>query len=454
MKIVVIGCGKVGTALVSQLSGEGHTITLIDIDRSALDKTTRNYDVMGVEGNGASYSVLLEAGVTEADVFIAVTASDELNILSCLFAKKATRSHACYTIARVRNPIYNEECAFLRDELGISMIINPEEAASAEIARLLRFPSATQIETFAKGRVELLITTIPEHSILHGMKLHDLSRKATPDVMICAVEREGEIFIPDGDFVLEKGDSISIIAAPNRASEFFKKTSIITNRVKNVMIIGGGRITYYLAKELLKRGIEVKIIERDLKKCEELSEALNQAVIIHADATDQEMLLEEGIKHTEAVVSLTNLDEQNILLSLYAGSLSNTKLITKVNKIAFEDVVEKMEVGSIIHPKFITADHIVQFVRALQNSRGSNVETLYKIVGKRVEALAFKVKEDSPVLGEKLQDMKLKPNLRVACIIRGKHIIIAKGQDDIRPGDAVIVITTIKGLHDIGDILK
>lgn len=454
MKILIIGCGKVGTALVSQLSGEGHNITLVDIDKHSLEKTTNKYDVMGIVGNGSSYSILQEAGVKETDVFIAVTGSDELNILSCLFAKRANKNMKCHTIARVRNHIYNDECNFLRDDLGISMIINPEEAAAQEIARILRFPSATHVETFARGKVELLTTVIPVGSILNNMEISEISNKITSDVIICTVERLEDVTIPTGEFVLKEGDRITIIAAPNKASEFFKKSSIITNRVKNTMIIGGGRITHYLTRELLKRGIDVKIIEREPSLARELSSHFNKAVIINADATDQEMLIEEGIQRVESFVALTNFDEQNILLSLYAGSLSKTKLITKVNKIAFEDVVDKMDIGSIIHPKYITADQIAQYVRALQNTLGSNVETLYQIVNKKVEALAFKIKDNAPILNQKLHELNLVPNLRIACIIRDNEVLIPKGHYEIKTNDLVIIVTTNKGLDDISDIIK
>ena len=381
MKIIIVGCGKVGCTIAEQLDQEGHNITLIDTNSEVLEKMSNTLDVIGVIGNGASYKIQMEAGIVKADLLIAVTSSDELNLLCCLIAKKAGNVH---TIARVRNPVYREEINFIKEELGLSMVINPEQATASEIARLLRFPSAIKIDTFAKGRVELLKFEIGSKSILHNMMVSDISSKLHCDILICAIERNEEVIIPSGNFILCEKDKVTIVASSKNSSDFFKKIGLLNQRIKNVMLIGGGKISFYLAKALLSMGLNVKIIEQDKERCEYLSNHLPEAMIINGDGTDQTLLLEEGIQYTEAIASLTNYDEENIMLSLYAKSKCNAKLITKVNRLTFENIINGLPLGSIIYPKFITSERILQYVRAMQNSLGSNVETLYKIVNNKV----------------------------------------------------------------------
>lgn len=451
MRIIIVGCGKVGTTLVEQLSLEGHSITVIDKDGDKVQRITNSYDVMGVVGNGAGYNTQIEAGIEKADLLIAVTGSDERNLLCCLFARKAGD---CQTIARVRNPIYNQEIQYIKEELGLSMVINPEFAASLEMARLLRFPSAIKIDTFAKGRVELLKFKIRPEFQMDQMPISDIHYKLKCNVLVCAVERGEEVIIPSGNYILQNDDVVSIVARPKLAAEFFHKIGLATSRVKDAMIVGGGKISYYLAKQLLAMGVAVRIIEIDRGRCEELSELLPRATIIQGDGTDQSLLLEEGLKSTEALVALTNLDEENILLALYAKSVSRAKLIAKVNRITFDDVIDRLDIGSVIYPRYITAGYIIQYVRAMQNSIGSNVETLYRIIENRAEALEFCVHENSPVVGIPLEKMDLQDHLLICCIIRGHEVITPKGQDFIKVGDTVIVVTTITGLRDIKDILK
>lgn len=333
MKIIIVGCGKVGTTLAEQLNNEHHDITVIDKNTSVINAVTERIDVMGVVGNGAVYKVQMEAGIQDTDLLIATTNSDELNMLCCLIAKKAGN---CHTIARIRNPEYSTETRYIREELGLSMAINPEMAAAMEISRLLRFPSAIKIDTFAKGRIEILKFLVPDHSKLHAMKVRDVLDKLHCSVLICAVERGEEVIIPSGDFQMQSGDKISIIAPPAESTEFFKQAGIINNTIKTAMFVGGGKITYYVAKLLENTKIQIKIIEQNVERCNELSELLPKAMIIHGDGSDQELLLQEGIRQTEAFASLTGFDEENIMLSLYAASQSKAKLITKVNKIAFE----------------------------------------------------------------------------------------------------------------------
>ena len=451
MKIIIVGCGKVGTTLAEQLNRENHDITLIDCDSEALQSISDSTDVMSVTGNGAVYQVQMEAGIKEADLLIATTNSDELNMLCCLIAKKAGN---CHTIARIRNPEYSAEINYIREELNLSLAINPELAAAREIARLLRFPNAIKIELFAKGRIELLKFMIPKDSILDRMKVMDVVSRLKSNVLICAVERGDDVVIPDGNFEMRGGDKISFIAPHADCADFFRKAGIENNTVNSAMFVGGGKLTVYLAKALADTKIKIKIIEQDEERCRILSELLPHAMIIHGDGSDQKLLLEEGIRQTEAFASLTGFDEENILLSLYAASQSRAKLITKVNKIAFENVINALNLGSVIYPKMLTADIILQYVRAMQNSMGSNVETLYKIVANRAEALEFRVMNDPAIVGIPLEKLRLKDNLLVACINRNGRIRSPRGKDVIETGDRVIIVTTNTGLNDLKDILK
>lgn len=451
MNIIIVGCGKVGQTLAQQLNEEANNITVIDLDPAIVNDLTSRYDIMGVAGNGATHLKQQEAGIKEADLLIAVTGSDELNLLCCLIAKKAGN---CQTIARVRNPEYSLEAPYLKEELGLAMVINPEAAAAAEIDRVLRFPSAITIETFAKGRVEILKFRLPEGSPLVNCAVKEIVSKFRCDVLVCAVERGDEAFIANGDFVFEEKDVISIIASPRNANEFFRKIKYKTNSVKNAMIVGGGEITYYLCERLHKAGISAKVIEKDRKRCEELCTLWPEVIVINGDAVDQEVLIEEGLEQAGAFVSLTNLDEENILLSLFAKTMTKGKLVTKINRIDFNSVVKHLDLDTIIYPKNITSDMIVRYVRAMENTIGSNVETLYSVIKGKVEAAEFIVKEDSPVTGKPLMELKLKKNILVAAILRGKTVIIPRGQDVIQTGDAVVVVSNPAELHDITDILQ
>lgn len=451
MNIIIIGCGKVGSTLAEELCEEDHELTVIDKNPQKIQELCENLDIMGICGNGSSIQVLSEAGVEEADILIAVTGSDELNLLCCLIAKKVSQ---CHTIARVRNPIYNKEIHFIKKQLGISMIINPESAAAMEISRLLRFPSAIKLDTFSKGRVELLkFKLLPEFK-LGGMTVAQIMDRLRCDILVCGVERGEQTFIPSGDFILQDLDLVSIIASPKNSNQFFKKIGVNTHQVKNALIVGGGTLGYYLAALLSDMKIRVTLIESNRERCEELSELLPSVTVICGDGTDKKLLLEEGLTEAESFVTLTNLDEENILLSLFAKKISHAKLITKVNRIAFDDIVDGLDLGSVIHPKYITSDYILQYVRAMKNSVGSNVETLYHILDGQAEALEFAVREKSAVTGIPLSELKLKNNLLIACINRNGLIQIPRGHDTIQPGDTVIVVTTAKGLNDLSDILQ
>ena len=451
MKIIIVGFGKVGSTLTEQLYSEGHDVVVVDLLEKKLETAVSDYDVMTVQGNGASYNVQLEAGVEEADLLIAVTASDELNLLCCLIARKAGQ---CHTIARVRNSMYNKEINFIKEQLGISMIINPELATAREIAKLLRFPSAIQIDTFARGRAELLKFKLRPEFGLDGLRVMDIMEKLNCDVLVCGIERKEEVTIPNGNFVLRDHDNVSIMATPQNASKFFSKIGVNTHRVKDTLIIGGGKITYYLAHQLLDMGIRVKVIENDKDRCLQLSNLLPKANILYGDGTDETLLLSEGLHNTQSVVSLTNFDEENLLISLFAMKHSNAKIIAKVNRITFNDIINELDIGSVVYPKYLTANYILKYVRATQNAQGSNVETLYKILDKRAEALDFCIRENSPVVGVPLMELNLKDNLLLCCINHKGKIIIPRGQDSIQVGDTVMVVTTNTGLRDIRDILK
>ena len=451
MKIVIVGCGNVGSAIVEQLSGEGHEITIIDEKQDLVSDMVNAYDLLGIVGNGAVYSVQMEAGVNEADLLIAVTGKDELNLLCCLIARKAGVQH---TIARVSNPIYYKEIAYIKEELGLSLVINPELAVAGEISRLLKFPSALKIDTFAKGRVELVKYQIHDDSLLCNMQLKEVRFKFAGDVLICVVERGDEIFIPDGNFTLLAEDEITIIASSTKIASFFRKIKVPTMRAKDVMIIGGGETSYYLAKFLVDMGIKVKIIERSKEKCDELSELIPKAMIICGDGTDKDLLLEEGLAQTESFVSMTNFDEENIMLSLYAKSKSKAKIITRVHRISYDEIIDNMNLGSIVYPKYITAENIIEFVRAMQNSVGSNIETLYKLNDNRVEALEFLIHDDCPLVGIPLQNLKLKKNILICTINHRGSIITPGGQSVINVGDTVVVVTTQTGFRDIRDIVE
>lgn len=451
LKIIIIGCGKVGRTLVEQLSQEGHDITIIDKNRERISQLANLYDVMGLVGNGASYNIQKEAGIGNADLIIAVTGSDELNLLCCTIA---TQVGNCAAIARVRTPDYSQEAEYLREKLGLALIINPEYEAARDMARILYLPSSLEVTGFAHGQAELIKYAIPENSPMDGIAIKDLSHKLKANILIGAIERDDDVFIPSGDFILKKGDKLSFVGAHKQAKEFFSHLGLNSHSVKNTMIIGGGKAAYYLAKELLSRGIKVKIIENDFNRCEELSILLPEAIIINGDATDQTLLREEGIETTQSFVPLTGIDEENIMLTLYAKQVSKAKVITKINRITFTNVINSLDLGSVIYPKYITSEAIIAYVRAKKASMHSNIETLYHMYDSRVEAIEFFVSEKSSVTDVPLKDLTLKDNLLLCFINRNGKIIIPSGNDSIQKNDTVMIITKHTGFNQIQDILK
>lgn len=451
LSIIIVGCGKVGTALTEQLIREGHDITVIDEDSRKIQEITDQYDVMGLCGNGASYSMQMEAGINDADLLIAVTGSDELNLLCCTVAK---RVGDCAAIARVRNPDYSTEVGYLREKLGLAMIINPDLEAAKEAARVLSLPTALEVDSFAHGQAELISFTVPQGNMLDGMEIAELGKNIPTDILICVVERSGEVYIPSGNFTLQAGDNISFAATRSTARKFLRQIGFDVDQVKSVMIIGGGKTSYYLAKMLLNSGVSVKIIELDPERCEELSVLLPRAVIINGDGSSEELLREEGITSVGGFVPLTGIDEENVMLTLFASRVSKAKVITKIDRINFKSVISSLNLGSVIYPRYITSEAIIAYVRAKKDSMGSNIETLYHMFDHRVEAIEFRAETNSKVLDIPLRDLPIREGILIACINRKGKIIIPSGQDCIRRGDTVIIVSRHAGFDELNNILR
>ena len=452
MNIIIVGCGKVGSTIAKQLCNEGYDVTVIDNNPNKLRAVSDGMDAMAMVGDGTSYTTLKEAGIESADVLIAVTDSDEKNLLCCVIGKRTGNLAA---IARVRNPVYSNERDFLQKGFGLAMLINPESAGAEEMGRIFRFPSAIDIETFAKGKIELLTVRIPEKSLMVGNPLTYIHQKLRTDVLVVVVRRKGQVIIPSGDFVIEAGDLVSVIAEHEQAHEFFRKIGIETHRVRDVMIIGGGKMTYYMAKNLAASGIGIKIIEKDLKRSEVLSELLPDAEIICGDGTDEDLLLEEGIEKVDGVAAVTGMDEQNIMLTLFARSQSdNVKTVTKVGKLSFTKVIDSLDLGSVVNPKETTAEYIIQFVRSMRASMGSNVENLYKIANGEAEAIEFHVTEKTRAVSIPLVKLNTKKNILIGKIFRNGRAFTPTGHDSIEVGDSVILVVLSKDkIRDLDDIL-
>ncbi len=450
LSIIIVGCGKVGSTLVERLSGDDHDITIIDRNPDKIQQLTDRYDVYGIVGNGASLSVQQEADVEQADVFIAVTPSDELNLLCCVVAGRAGH---CDVIARVRTPEYIEEADYLKEKMGLTMIINPDQQAAFAIARILFMPTALSVDIFAGGQADMIRLKLPEGNALTGKRIMDLDDDLLNAVLICAVERDGKVAIPDGSFVLQAGDVIAFVAQMRNARTFLKKTGFDTHQVRNTILLGGGRCSYYLTQILLKAGVNVKIVERDEKRCEDLSIALPRAVVINGDATNMDLLDEAGIRNAESVVALTDVDEENILLSLHIKNTSDAKLVTKVNRITFRQVIQDLDLGSVIFPEYLTAEAITAFVRTKAEQLHSDIETLVRLFSDQLEAIELYVGEDSKVTGVPLYQMHLKEQVLITCINRGGEIIIPRGHHELLPGDTVVVVTTQTGIGKVDDIL-
>lgn len=449
MYIIIVGLGKLGSTLTKQLSTEGHDIVVVDPDNSVVSSTVDAYDVMGICGNGATYEVLKEAGAAKAKLIIAATGSDELNILCCLFAKHMGTEN---TIARVRNPDYAGQSQFLRNDLGISMTVNPEYETANEISRIIRFPSAANLDSFAGGRVEIARVRIHSDNPLCDMPIHEMRKKAKAKVIICAVQRNDSVFIPSGDFVLRCDDVISITGTRAELSSFMKQTGVYKQKIKNVMIVGGGRIAYYLAKLLSDTGRNIKLIELNDERCQHMSDMLDDVTVIHGDGTDQDILEEQCIDGQDALIALTGIDEENIIVSMYAESKGVNKVITKVNRHSYS-ILNDIGLETVVSPQIVAGNLVTRYVRALHNSAGnSQIQTLYKLVGGKVEAAEFIVPEDAGYLNIPFKELELMPNLLIGCIIRNGKIIFPGGDEVMKANDSVIVVTAGRIIEDLHDI--
>ena len=450
MEVIIIGAGKVGYTLAKFLSNEGDDITVIDNNMEALNSNIEKLDVMGVKGNGTSLKVLHEAGISKSDLVISVTGSDEVNMLCSLAAKKLG---AKYTIARVRGPQYSEEILMLKDELGIDLVINPEKEAALEIAKLIKFPSVRSVDAFAHGKVDLVGFTIVDNDGLDGYAICDI-KYIKDSILITGVERDGNIHIPTGDFILRKDDKVYVIGEHKKIETFFKKLGKFQDKIRNPLIIGGGRITHYLVNIINKIGVTSKIVEFDIDKCIELNETLPEAIVINGDGTDHELLLSENLQDADAFIALTGRDEENIITSLFAMNNNVKNVITKITRFNYNVIAKNVGIDTIISPKAITANKILRYIRFLKNKNKCCIERIYKIFDEQAEAVEFLIKEDIKFLNKKLKDVNIKSDVIVATIVRDDKIIIPSGDDKIELGDRVIIITKRDKIVDINHIVS
>lgn len=450
MKIVIVGDGKVGFALTTQLAKEGHDVVVIDSNKVVLAEAQQSLDINVVQGNGATIKCQNQAGVDTSDLLIAATSADETNLLCCITAHKLGCAH---TIARVRDPDYFSQLYDWKEELGLSMMINPELATASEIVRLLQYPSFLRRDSFAKGRVEIVEIELAEDSPLDGCRLTEFGKKVKVQVLVCAVQRGNQVFIPDGSFQLKQGDRLHVTAPTDNLAKLIRSLGVTQRKIRDVMIIGGSRIAYYLASDLVKSGVSVKLIEKDPTRCQHLAVILPKATIINADGSDRNILDTEGIAQTDAVVTLTDFDEENMIISMYANYLGVYKVITKINRTEFNEVLNGKGTGSLVSPKELSCNDILRYVRAMSNRTGGSVTTLHRLVEDQVEALEFQVGRGLPFLGQPLMKLRLKPGTLLACIHRRGRAIIPSGSDTIEPGDSVIVVSTAdRAIQDLRDI--
>ncbi len=452
MKIIVVGCGKIGTALLAGLVAEGHDVVAIDNSPAVITEITNIYDAIGACGSGTDCELLSQAEVETADLFIAVTGSDELNMLSCYIAKSMG---AKYTVARIRNPEYNEgSLDFLRRKLGISLAINPERVIARELDNLLKFPSAAKIEVFSGRNLEIVELKLKDNSRLDGMSLMEIRKKYPYNFLVCVVQRDEEVYIPDGTFVLKSKDKIGLTASPAEIQKLLKSLGLLQKEARDIMLVGASNIAYYLTKRLISSGHNVKIVDINEERCKEFSEKLPEAVVIHGDGAQQELLLEEGLDHMDAFVSLTGIDEENILLSYFAQTRKVPKVISKINREEFSIMAEQLGLDTVVSPRKSIVDILVRYARALEYSKDSSMETLYKVANGNAEALEFIIRNDCNLINIPLKDIPLNKNTLIAGIIRGKKSIIPAGDDVILPGDKVIILSTGRRINNISDIVK
>lgn len=451
MKIIIVGAGTVGTVICTRLAQEHHNITLIDHNVAVLNEMNTKFDVIGVEGNGASVSTLRKAGADKADLLIAVTNQDELNILCCASAKKLGTKH---TIARVRNPEYSELMQMIKQDLNLSLTINPELAVAKEISRMLRFPFATKVDTCYHGRVELAELVIAEGSPLCGMTMAQLHTKLNLRFLICGVLRQGKAYIPKGDFILATGDQVCVTAHDEELVNFFKAIGAYKHPVKDVLIVGGGRMTYYLLNHLQKTKIRATVIEPDKTLCRGLAERFD-CNVIRDDGTNQSVLKEEGIAKADAFLALSSEDEENAIVSLYAKTQGTKKIITLISAMQYVDLFKGMGLDGIVSPKYSTSNEILRYVRSLAVTKDIEIESLHKLMEDSFEALECVIKEPvEGITGIPLKNLKLRRDVLIASIVHKDKIVIPSGNDKMESGDTVILFTTGVEINDIKDILK
>ena len=452
MKIIIAGGGKVGGTVAESLAVEGHSVTIVDISDQTLDRLSNQLDVMCLKGNCASRDTLIEAGAKDADVLIAATASDEINLLCCHCAHNLGLP---YTVARVRGAEYAKDLDTLKQDLGITMLINPELASAVEISRLLRFPSASNIDTFARGRVELISFHIQDNDFLAGRSLASLSSKIRGlPVLLCTVERGDSVLIPNGSTVLAKDDRVYLAGTPNGIHQFFKLLGRQTHRIRNVFIIGGGRIAYYLLLQLERLGMHCKVVERSDSRCRQLAEEFPHSLIIQGDGTDPELLDEERMTAADAFIALTDRDEDNLIISLYAHQAGVPKVVAKSNRQNYTSIARSAGVESVVSPKLTTAGQILRLVRGVQNSKGSAMTALYRIAEGQAEAMEFVAAPSTRHLGIPLKDLKLREGVLIAVIVRDGKVIIPEGSTTLERGDNVIVVARNSGIVDLNDIYE
>ena len=451
MNIIIVGCGQVGQNLAEQLIHDGNNVTVIDKSYDSVKSLTDRVDAMGIVGNGASHVTLAEADIENADLLIAVTNSDELNLLCCTVAKKTSN---CKVIARVRSHIYNNESEFLRTELGLAMVINPDYVAAQEIARILRSPSAISVETFGKGKVELLKYRLPEDSAIIGMSVKEVMMKYKSDILFATIERGDKAFIAKGDFIFNARDIVSIISSLEGSQDFFKKIGSKNQSVKSALIVGSGEITHYLCSEIKKSKMNIKIIESSMARCDEISSAFPHVTVVHGDTTNQELMAEEGIGRVGAFLALSDSDEENMILSMHAKEKTRGKIITKVTRMDYDSVIGRLDLDTVIYPKTIVSDMILRYVRSAQNTRGSNMETLYNVIKGEVEASEFFIRKPSKIVGVPISKLRFRKNVLIAAILRNGEVIMPRGYDTIEMGDSVVIVSKVTGLQDVTDILE
>ena len=452
MRIIIIGLGTTGRTILRSLSAEGHhTITIIDENKDKVEHLIEKHDVQGVVGNGARMDILQEADVKGADLAIAMTNSDELNVFACLVAKKAGVKN---TIARVRNPAYSKQIMDMKAELGISMIVNPERETANEIYNRISLPSIAQVEHFAKGRVWLVEIVAEKGCGLIGETLISLGRKLQSKVLICAVQRGSQVFIPTGNFMIEEGDRIHFTSDVRILRDFLAEINLIKLPLKHIMILGGGKLSYYLADELAKKKYKIKIIEADRQKAEDLADQLPRVTVVHGNGTQHDLLMEEGIASMDAFVALTDIDEENMVVSMFANKMKVRKTITQIKSDNLYSMLNELNLSNTISPKRIVANRVISYIRSVSNTRGSNVLTLSRLVNNQVEALEFAAKKQEDFYDRPFKELQLKENCLIACIIRKNEVIIPGGNTCIKLGDNVIVVTTHKNFDDLADVFR